>query len=52
MNLDAACPPFISLDRLPLPGSARMGSDEGIVSLRAGEHISAADEEITVCAAL
>lgn len=48
MNLDAARPPFISLDRLPLPGSARMGSP----SLRAGEHISAADEEITVCAAL
>lgn len=48
MNLDAACPPFISLDRLPLPGSARMGSP----SLRAREHISAGDEEITVCAAL
>lgn len=48
MNLDAACPPFISLDRLPLPGSARMGSS----SLQAGEHISAGDEEITVCAAL
>lgn len=48
MNLDAACPPFISADRLPLPGSARMGPP----SLRAEEHISAGDEEITGCAAL